>query len=257
MILEQETIAETMSEIFADPDHHYECTQVAITGPNKCAILFETGDGDHENTLSVIFEVEDFDPKKARAVMITGNWLFSLSATSTEDLSALEVGRDVWRGAPDNWTRRNAADWFCNRVWCHDPATTFLIGADGMSCRFDGTNYVPIKPGRETLLFDIHGLRGNKIFSVGSAGTLQRLEDNAWEPIDIQMTARFRGVDATRPELLRFCGDDGMCFELRDEAELIQMEAPESIFFTVREWRGEVYWGRQLVRNLQAKGHGA
>lgn len=243
MILDRDRISYLMSEILIDPDYHYECTQVAITGPNTCAILFETGDADHDRTISVIFEVEDFDPAKSRPVMITENWLFSLSATNTEDLSALEVGRDVWRGAPDNWARRNAANWFCNRLWCHDPTTTFLIGVDGLSCRFNGTTYAPIKPGRKTLLFDIHGRRGSKIYSVGAAGTLQRLDGEAWSPIDLSLSTRFRGVDATRPELLRFCGDDGACFELRDESELIPISAPESTFFTVRQWQGNVYWG--------------
>lgn len=253
MILERDRVSYLMSEILADPDYHYECTQVAITGPNTCAILFETGDGDHDRTLSVIFEVEDFDPAKSRPIMVTDHWLFSLSATNKEDLSALEVGRDVWRGGLDSWTRRNAANWFCNRLWCHNPETTFLIGANGLSCRFNGTTYAPIKPGRNALLFDIHGQA--ETFCVGAAGTLQKLVGDAWRPIDLSMSARFRGVDATRPELLRFCGDNGQCFELHNEEELIPIEAPESTFFTVREWRGEVYWGDSWFGVYRQKGN--
>lgn len=243
MILERDRIIESMDYILADPDYSFECTQIAITGRNRCAILFETAVSDHSERISIIFDVEGFDPKKARPIMITDLWMYSLSATSMEDLSALEVGRDVWRGAPENWSRTNAADWFNNRLWCFNPGAAFLIGAHGLASRFDGVNYVPIKPAADALLFDIHGLTESHIYCVGAGGTLQRLDGNAWEPIDLLMSHRLRGVDATRPDLLRMCGDDGICLELRDRAEIVPIAAPGSYFFTVREWRGEVYWG--------------
>ncbi|MFD1343713.1 hypothetical protein [Litorisediminicola beolgyonensis] len=243
MILERDQIVEAMDYIQADPNYSFECTQIAITGPDRCAILFEISDPDHEIRVCVIFDVEGFDPAKARPIMVTDLWMYSLSATSMEDLSALEVGRDIWRGGPDNWARTQAADWFNNQVWCFDPATTFLIGAHGQASRFDGTTYTPIKPAADALLFDIHGLRSDHIYCVGASGTLLRLDGDGWERIDLYSNQRLRGVDATRPELLRVCGDNGVCLEVRNQTEIVPITAPGSYFFTVREWREEVYWG--------------
>lgn len=243
--LERDTLTEVVEAIIADPGHNFECIQIAVTGPDQCAILFEMGDAEHESTVSVVFLVDGFDPARARIVLLLNEWLTSLSATSLADLSALEVGRDIWRGPEGGaWARTPAADHFCLRTWCHAPVETFLIGEHGLSSRFDGGAFTAIQPGRDALLFDIHGVRPDAIFCVGAGGTLQWLQGNAWQPIDLAMSHRFRGIDATRgPGLLRFGGDNGLAFELRDLTDLVQLEAPDSYIFTVREFQGDVYWG--------------
>jgi hypothetical protein len=238
-------LAEVVEDILADPGHNFECIQVAVTGPDQCAILFEMGDADHDQTVSVVFLVDGFDPARARIVLLLHEWLGSLSATSLADLSALEVGRDVWRGPEGGvWTRTPAADHYAERVWCFEPRTAFLIGEHGLSSRFDGAAFTGIRPARDALLLDIHGLSPDAIFCVGAGGTLQWLKGDGWEPVDLAMSHRLRCVDATRaPDLLRFGGDGGRAWELRDLAELVPLAAPPSYIFAVREFQGETYWG--------------
>lgn len=243
--LEGAALAAVMDVILADPGHHFECIQVAVTGTDQCAILFEMSDADHESTVSVVFLVDGFDPARARIVLLLHEWLGSLSASSLEDLSALEVGRDIWRGPPSGpWSRTQAADHYAERVWCFNRSTAFLVGEHGLATRFDGTAYVEIRPAGDALLFDIHGITSDAIFCVGAGGILQWLKGVAWEPIDLAMSHRLRCVDATRaPGLLHFGGDGGGAWELRDLAELVRLAAPDSYIFAVREFQGNVYWG--------------
>lgn len=256
--LEGDELAEVVEEILDDPEHNFECIQVAITGPDQCAILFEMGDGDNDSTVSVVFLVDGFDAASARIVLLLNRWLGSLSATSLADLSALEVGRDIWRGPVGGvWSRTQAANHYAERVWCFDPSTAYLVGEHGLVSRFDGRTFDRIEPGRDELLLDIHGLRRDAIFCVGVGGTLQWLKGDRWEPVDLGMSHRLRGVDATQaPHLLRFGGDDGQAFELRGLGELVPLEAPEpeAYVFTVREFRGEVYWGDSDFGVLKQRG---
>lgn len=239
-------------EIFAlESDTAYQCIQVAPMRGGRAAILFLVSDPDFENTVSVVFVVDDFHPASAKRILLSDAWLMSLSATPSDELLALEATTRVWHFAGANWSRDKVSDISLRRIWAKDPNGPIAVGSKGVALRFQGAAWHPIPPAAPIQYFDVHGTPRHGLFACGNQGSLHRLTDAGWQPVELHRHDQFRGVDVAPDGTIRLAGDSGVCLRVAGE-EATELKAPDHTFFAVRSFKGRAYWGDEVGVSVEA-----
>ena len=230
------------SALLSDQTHSLECMQIVPFGRNRSLALFEIGDRDHRTCQSFIFEINEFRPDMSKLIFCENIWMTSLAAASPSTVFALEVGRTLWSPAGLDWSVSFKASSFMRRIWLHNPNCGFFIGDDGILFRFDGQNWREIEDGDEIALNDIHGQTADLLAVVGDLGSLQVIRGDVVESIDLPFDVDLLGVHVSPGGLIRVAGRDGLCAEVSGQ-EVRELEAPNSAFFSVTEFKGKTYWG--------------
>lgn len=225
-----------------DEDTSCACLQVVPMGRGRAAMLFLLADPDYVTTVSVVFVTDGFTPEGARQVLVTSEWLMSLSATPSGELFALEATTTIWRLRGAEWTRDNIAPTDLRRVWAKAPEGPIAVGADGTAWRLVGQLWQPVPPIDDNQYFDAHARPGLPIHACGDWGALHRLENGGWQPIETNCGDRFRGLDVAFDATIRLAGDDGLCLRLR-RGEAVALTGTDMTCFAVRSFKGNAYWG--------------
>lgn len=231
-----------LSTILSDPDHHFNCMQIAPYGDGGCAFLYELGTVDHDVAVSLVHETYGFDPSDTRRLLVAPEWFISLSAASATEIYALEVGRTVWQYDGSEWTTEKVANTMMKRLWVANPGMAFVFGYKGRAWRGSRSAWEAIEPAGRSPLNDMHGPDISRLWAVGNSGVLQRLTDSGWRREDAGTTVDFRGVHVSSKDEIRIAGDDGTCLRIAN-GELVDLENPGSTFFGVTEYKGRFYWG--------------
>ncbi len=229
----------------------FECVQIAPLPDKRCAVLFCVADPDYMETFSVIFVINDFDPKMADQVLLNAEWLMSLVAESSQQLLALEATTRVWRNSGSSWSNTQVSDTDLQRLWVAPDARVFAIGRNGYSMVQVGGSWEQIPAGSPHQLHDIGSNKKGEIFCCGSEGTLQRLTSEGWQILDLHRSDLFRGICVSDDGTIRLAAGDGVCLEVRNQEEVVVLNAPETTFFTVAEYKGNFYWGDEAGVYLQ------
>lgn len=233
-------------EIFAtDQATSRECLQVAPMGGNRVAVLFLLSDATYAVTLSVIFVVDDFDPATARGILLTSEWLMSLSAAPTGQLFALEATTWVWRYDGTDWTRDRVGPENLRRIWAKDAGGPIVFGTEGAAYRLEGATWVPIPPLAPVQYLDLHGRPDTGLYICGGNGSLHRLGATGWVPLELYRGGQFRGIEVAPDGTIRLAGDEGTCLRIAGE-EVVEIENSGHTQFTVRSYKGETYWGDEV-----------
>jgi hypothetical protein len=245
---------EDLEGFATDSDTDIECLQIAPLGGGKAAILFLLSDADYVTTVSVIFIVDDFNPKTARGFLVTSEWLMSLSASPSGELFALEATTWIWRNADANWTRDKVSEKSLRQVWAEDSGGPIAVGTDGVAYRLAGSRWQPITPLESSEYLDVHGHPKHGIYACGEMGTIHQLVGTGWRPLDVHRHDRFRGIDIAPDGKIRVAGDDGVCLRIADE-EVAQIEAAADMtYLAVRNFKGKTYWGDEAGLNIEVAG---
>lgn len=238
----KETRIKTVKELLQNPEHSLECIQVVPSGHNRCMALFEIADFNHTQTQSFIFEIEGFEAENARLVYCEDLWLTSISAFTAGTAVALEMGRTVWSNSSGKWRSKKVANSLMNRIWCDGRDGVYLMGDNGVMLQSRNQGWVEFIDEEECDFADAHGQMNSDIFFVGSRGGMQRFDGKAYHSLHLPFDADLKSVFVSQNGVVRACGDEGVCIEIRND-ELIELNAPLSVFFSVIEFKGEVYWG--------------
>ena len=230
----------------------FECVQIAPLSGERCAILFVVSDPDYVETYSIIFELENFAPETAKDILLDDKWLMSLTGRKVTELAALEATTHVMDWHQNNWNEAKISKTDLQRLWQAQDGRCFAIGSDGHSLVRDAGTWSAIKPGSVHQLHDIGGNASGDIYCCGSEGTVQRLNDNSWEVIDLHRTDLFRGIHVAADGTIRLAAGGGTCLEVRNLDEIIALNAPETTFFSVAEFKGSVYWGDEAGVYIQS-----
>lgn len=242
---------EELENFIDDEDTAVECIQVAPMGGGKVAILFLLSDSDYVTTVSVVFVVDDFDPKRARGVLLTSEWLMALSASPSAELFALEATTWIWRYRGADWTRDKVSQKSLRQVWAADAGGAITVGADGVGYRLVGSVWQPIQPIIATQYFDIHGHSSHGIHACGQMGVVHRLTGTGWQPLELHRHDQLRGIDVAADGTIRVAGDDGVCLRIVNE-EITELEADESMtYLAVRTYNGKAYWGNEIGISIE------
>lgn len=218
-----------------------ECLQVAPMGSGRVAMLFLLSDDAFVTTLSVIYIVDDFEPLRAVQVLLTSEWLMSLSASPAGELFALEATTWIWRYAGQNWARDQVSQKSMRRVWAEWPEGV-VVGGDGLAYRLAGHIWQPIPPIAQVQYYDIHGYSPTSVYACGDQGALHRLGQSGWQTVETYRGERFRGLDVAADGTIRLAGDNGLCLRIEGD-EAITLEGTDLTCFAVRTFKGNAYWG--------------
>ncbi|MBZ9661765.1 hypothetical protein LB523_22200 [Mesorhizobium sp. ESP-6-4] len=242
---------EDLEGFATDPDTDIECLQVAPLSGNKVAILFLLSDADYVTTVSVIFVVENFDPKKSRGALVTSEWLMALSAAPSGELFALEATTWIWRYAGTTWTRDKVSDKSLRQVWAEDAGGPITVGTDGVAFRLVGPRWQAITPLGSNEYLDIHGHRKHGIYACGEMGTLHRLMGAGWQSLETHRHDQLRGIDVAPDGKIRVAGDDGVCLRIAND-EITEITATADMtYLSVRTFNGNAYWGDEAGLNIE------
>ena len=220
----------------------FACIQIAPSTSNEAAILFMLSDPDYFTTVSVIFVVEDFTPASARNILVSDEWLMSLSATPSDELFALEATTRIWRFTDTGWSRTRVSEESLRRIWAKHPDGPIVVGSKGVAYRLRGGAWQPITPVAPIQYFDAHGGRRRGLFACGSEGGVHRLVGSGWETVELHRHDQFRGLDVASDGTIRLAGDAGVCLRVANE-EVTELEGSEFTYFAVRGFKGSTYWG--------------
>ena len=234
---------EELEDFVEDEDTSIECLQVAPMGNGKVAILFLLADSDYDTTVSVIFVVDDFNPKTAKGVLFTSEWLTSLSASPSGELFALEATIWIWRYGGKQWTRDQVGTESFRQVWAADPGGTMMVGSAGGAVRLVGDDWLPITPITQAEYLDIHGDAKHGIWVCGKSGSVHKLAGSTWQPLELHRQELFYGIDVASDGAIRVAGEDGTCLRIVNE-EAIELEPTDATtHLAVRSFNGKAYWG--------------
>jgi hypothetical protein len=238
--------------IFAkDEATAYECLQIAPLGGNRTAILFLLSDADYVTTVSLVFEVEDFEPTRARGILFMDDWLMSLSAAPSGELFALEATKSIWRYAGADWTQTRVSEESLRRVWAKDSGGPIVVGGEGHGYRLQGRSWQLIPPIAPIQYFDVHGEARHGIYACGDRGTLHRFTGSTWQPVELHRHDQFRGLDVAPDGTIRLAGDNGVCLRVADD-EITEIESSGLTYFSVRSFKGRSYWGDEAGVYVEA-----
>jgi hypothetical protein len=232
-----------LEDFIDDDDTTIECIQVAPMGGGKVAILYLLSNSDYDPTVSVIFVVDDFNPKTAKGVLVTSEWLTSLSASPSGELFALEATVWVWRYAGSEWTRDRVGDVSFRQVWAAGPSGPMMAGSEGVAVRLVGTDWQRITPINDVEYMDLHGDASNGIWVCGDSGSVHKLAGSTWQALELHRQDHFYGIDVAGDGTIRVAGGDGVCLRIANE-EVIEIEPADSTtHLAVRTFKGKAYWG--------------
>ncbi|RUW21235.1 hypothetical protein EN858_19045 [Mesorhizobium sp. M4B.F.Ca.ET.215.01.1.1] len=243
---------EDLEGFATDPDTDIECLQIAPLSGNKVAILFLLSDADYVTTVSVIFVVENFDPKKARGALVTSEWLMALSAAPSGEMFALEATTWIWRYAGTNWTRDKVSEKSLRQVWAEDAGGVITVGTEGVAYRMVGQQWLPISPLGSNEYLDVHGHPKHGIYACGEMGTIHRLVGTGWQPLETHRHDRLRGIDIAPDGKIRVAGDDGVCLRIANEEITEMTAAGDMTYLSVRSFNGKAYWGDEAGLNVES-----
>lgn len=242
---------EELENFVDDGDTAVECLQVAPMGGGRVAILFLLSDSDYLTTISVIFVVDDFEPGKARGLLVSSEWLVALSASPSGELFALEATTWIWRYAGTDWTRDKISQKSLRQVWAADPAGAIAVGVEGTAYRLVGSVWQPVPPITEADYLDVHGHPKHGIYACGGMGSVHRLANDAWRPLELHRHDQFRGIDVAEDGAIRLAGDEGVCLRISNE-EATEIEAQAGMtYLAVRTFKGKAYWGDETGVNIE------
>lgn len=242
---------EDLEGFATDPDTDIECLQVAPLSDGKTAILFLLSDADYVTTVSAIFIVENFDPRKARGFLITSEWLMALSASPSGELFALEATTWIWRYAGANWTRDKVSQQSLRQVWAEDTGGPITVGTDGVAYRLAGQQWQAITPLASNEYLDVHGHPKHGIYACGEMGTIHQLVGTGWRPLELHRHDRLRGIDVAPDGKIRVAGDDGVCLRIANDEMIEIAAAADMTYLSVRSFKGEAYWGDEAGLNIE------
>ena len=242
-------------EIFVTDDSTAcECLQIAPILGGKVAILFLLSSPDYVTTISVIFIVNGFEPESAHGLLVTSEWLMSLSASPSGELFALEATTWIWRFAGGKRSRDKISNESLRRIWAKDPGGPIAIGSEGQAYQLVSELWQPIPSIAPIQYFDVHGRVGHGIVACGDQGTLHRLADGGhWQSIELHRGDQFRGVDLSSNGVIRLAGDNGVCIKLEND-ELTQLIGSELTYFAVRSYKSHSYWGDEVGVYIEKDG---
>ncbi|MBE1710986.1 hypothetical protein BFX40_28645 [Mesorhizobium sp. SEMIA 3007] len=230
-------------EIFAGSDDtSYECLQIAPMGNGRCAILFLLSDPDYASTISVVFVVDDFNPASARGILLTEDWLMSLTCSPSGELFALEATVWIWRYDGKEWRRTKISEIDLRRVWAKADVGPLVVGSEGRSYLLSGDRWIRLKGLPPVQFFDLHGDSKNGIHTCGEDGSLFKLVGQTWRPLELHRGDQFRGLDVAPDGSIRLAGDNGVCLQITTE-EIVELETSGLTHFAVRSFHGKAYWG--------------
>jgi hypothetical protein len=242
---------EDLENFIDDGDTAVECLQIAPLGGGKVAILFLLSDSDYVTTVSVIFIVDDFNPKKVQVVLATKEWLMTLSASPSGELFALEATTWIWRYAGADWTRDKVGETGLRQVWAEDAGGPIAVGADGVAYRLVGQNWQPIEPIGTAQYTDVNGHPKHGIFACGEMGTLHRLSGTGWQTVELHRHDHLLGIDVAANGDIRVAGENGVCLRIAND-EVTEIEANDELtYLAVRTYRDRAYWGDELGVNIE------
>ncbi|RWP28897.1 hypothetical protein [Mesorhizobium sp.] len=242
---------EDLEGFATDPDTDIECLQVAPMGGAKVAILFLLSDADYATTVSVIFIVDNFDPKTARGILVTTEWLMALSAAPSGELFALEATTWIWRHAGTDWTRDKVSQKSLRQVWAEDSGGPIAVGTDGVAYRLVRSQWQPIAPLGSTEYLDVHGHPKHGIYACGEMGTIHQLVGTGWQPLEVHRHDRLRGIDVAPDGKIRVAGDEGVCLRIMNEEVTEIAATTEMTYLAVRTFKGRAYWGDEAGVNVE------
>lgn len=242
---------EDLENFINDDDTAMECVQVAPMGDGKVAILFVLSDSDYVTTVSVIFIVEDFDPKRARGILVSSEWMMALSASPTGELFALEATTWIWRYAGTNWTRDKVSTTNLRTVWAEDAGGPIAVGEEGAAYRLVGQTWQPIAPIGTATYNDVNGHPKVGVYACGEMGAVHKLTGTSWQPIELHRHDHFQAIDVAESGTIRVGGEDGVCLRVAND-EVTELEAdPEMTYLSVRTYGGKAYWGDEVGVNIE------
>ncbi|MFO1144825.1 MAG: hypothetical protein U1E59_21090 [Amaricoccus sp.] len=202
-------------------------------------------DPDYFTTISIIFVVEDFKPVTARSILLSDEWLMSLSAAPSDELFALQATTRIWRFTDAGWSQADVSEDSLRRIWAKHPDGPIAVGGNGVAYRLRGDTWQPIPPVAQVQYFDAHGGPRQGVFACGDQGTLHRLDAAGWQMLELHRHDQFRGLDVAPDGTIRLAGDGGVCLRVADE-EVNELAGSDATYFAVRSFKGHVYWGDEM-----------
>lgn len=242
---------EDLEDFVNDEDTTRECLQVAPMGGGKVAILFLLSDSDYVTTVSVIFVVDDFNPKKATGLLASSEWLMALSASPSGELFALEATTWIWRYSGTDWTRDKVSESSLRQVWAGDAGGPITVGSDGVAYRLVGQDWQPIPPVGTSQYTDVNGHPKHGIYACGEMGVVHRLTATGWQPVELHRHDQFQGIDVASDGTIRVAGENGVCLRIAND-EVTEIQATEDMtYLAVRTYGDKAYWGDELGVNVE------
>jgi len=230
-----------MEEITSASFYDCRCVQVVPYGKNRCAVLFAIGNKDHSLAYSVVFEVEDFDCNRSATILVENKWFTSLAVPKPGELYALEAGQNLWHLQQQQWTTTRLSKPM-NKIWSLNKQLTLAVG-NGGSVILDDNDLQNITNGeKEIILNDVHGTGAGAVYAVGNGGIMQHLTGAEWQRLPAGTTADLRGVFVGQDGVVSCCGSEGLCLAITGK-DIKQWKAPDSDFFAVHGFKGDVFWG--------------
>lgn len=233
---------EDLAVFVAGEDVTFECLQIAPMGGDRSAILFLVSDDDFVTTVSLVFTVDGFEANTAAGILITDDWLMSLSAAPDGELFALEATVWAWRYRGTSWTRERLSDTDLETIWAEHPSGPIAVGSRGQVLRLAGASWTAMNAPAALQYIDIHGDARHGIYVCGELGTVHQIANNDLQPIDIQRNDTLNGIDVAPDGTIRVAGDDGICLSIAND-QVFEIEAPPATYLAVRSFKGSAYWG--------------
>ncbi|MHC2300750.1 hypothetical protein [Rhizobium mongolense] len=218
-----------------------ECLSVGQSEDGRLSVLVVSTDEDRENFKSSLFEYDRFEGDAA-LIFEDDIWLSNMWKSPTGTHFVCEILGRCFHDLTGTFVGTKVSLRRLFKIWgLHDRAV-YVVGAEGTCFRFDGTGWVDMSAGLQGYVHAVGGVAEDALFCAGDNGFIARSSGGPWQRIDIPANPDLRGVYAKTRDVAYFCGLNGACLML--DGETYQpIDAPEESFYTISEYRGEIYFG--------------
>ena len=212
-------------------------------GPGQFAVSVELSDEHGEYGRSYLLLVR-FDGRQINLEILLQleNRMLSHSSISPTEHALLEVGGVThFLSGPGRATARTPEPFF-HRLFQLRAGPLFAYGEDGWVCRFDGRAWQPIEPEVSSFLRAMHGPSADLVHVAGDHGTLLHLRGDRWHQVPLDFSRSIEAIHVSADGTINLGCEDGYCFQYSNN-ELLDIEAPESDFMSICEFKGARFWG--------------
>jgi hypothetical protein len=213
-------------------------------GGNLFSVSLQLTDRHNEIARSYLFKIS-FDGRSIRSETIfeLPSQILSHVSRSPDEHVVLDLGATthLFRGK-SHTTWETPFDDFVDKIWQHEGGELYLLGDAGICCIAEGQSWRPIKRGTRSNLRTIHGQPGGDVYVAGFDGVLLRLAGGKWKQIPLNFNVPINAIHVASDGRVKIGGDDGNCFEYFED-RVDEIQAPETDFASIYEFKGKTYWG--------------
>lgn len=222
------------------------------------------------NTLAVSIELSNKTGEKGRSFLLlvrfdglqivletkfeVPNRMLSHISVSPDDHWFLEVGGVVNIITAAGVTATRLPDPFFHRLFRVSSGEVFGFGEDGAICQLVGIDWRPFPATVRSFLRSMHGLSLDSLLVVGDHGTVLQNKGDRWQRLDLNLGHAIEVVCVSADGTVSFGCDDGLCYQ-KVESELFELQAPESDFMAICDFKGRRYWGENDFGLFVQKGN--